>query len=135
MDRGLVWYPLASTSIASEGSRTTLRTDVLYLTHLCFFLCLGLSGDDYASEWSYLSNRLRSAARLAQPKIGTAATQGSPVTFGGAIVPRAGTDGRKANKTGSSVGTPDLLMRALTLVGNGAKHLWWFAFGSRTPIP
>ena len=51
------------------------------------------------------------------------------MTFGGAIVPRAGTDGRKGNKTGASVGTPDLMMRALTLVGNGAKHIWWFAFG------
>eukprot|EP01050_Picozoa_sp_SAG11_P014256 SAG11_NODE_1737_length_4343_cov_2.762488_2_plen_219_part_00 len=58
-----------------------------------------------------------------------------PVTFGGAIVPRAGTDGRKANKTGSSVGTSDLMMRALTLVGNGAKHIWWFAFGPEPMFP
>ena len=94
-------------------------------------------GDDYASEWSYLSNRLRSAARLAtEPRVRTGATQTSlPVTFGGAIVPRAGTDGRKGNETGSSVGTPDLLMRALTLVGNGAKHIWWFSFGPEKFFP
>lgn len=86
-----------------------------------------LQGDDYASEWSYLANRMRCAARLAPPTKGTGtAERPFAVEFGGAIVPRAGTDGRKAAKTGSSVGTPDLMMRALTLVGNGAKHIWWF---------
>lgn len=50
-------------------------------------------------------------------------------------MPRAGIDGRKANKPGSSIGTPDLMMRALTLVGNGAKHIWWFAFGPEPFFP
>jgi hypothetical protein len=44
----------------------------------------------------------------------------------GGVVPRAGIDGRKGKTTGSSIGTPDLKMRALALVGNGAKHIWWF---------
>jgi hypothetical protein len=27
------------------------------------------------------------------------------------------------------------MMRALTLVGNGAKHIWWFAFGPEPVFP
>lgn len=50
-------------------------------------------------------------------------------------MPRAGIDGRKGRKTGSSIGTSDLMMRALTLVGNGAKHIWWFAFGPEPVFP
>jgi hypothetical protein len=87
-------------------------------------------------EWSYLSNRMRCAARLAPPTAWSGTPERPfPVEFGGAIVPRAGTDGRKGVNTGASVGTPDLMMRALTLVGNGAKHIWYFAFGPEPLFP
>ena len=109
------------------------ESDILLTAfNICVFLanCQDWFGDDYASEWSYLSNRMRCAARLARPTAWSGTPERPfPVEFGGAIVPRAGRDGRKAGKTGASVGTPDLMMRALTLVGNGAKHIWYFAFG------
>lgn len=75
-------------------------------------------GDDYASGWSFLANRLRCGARLGP-------ADAAEIEFGGSLVPRAGTDGKKVHSPGSLVGTPGLLMRALALVGNGAKHLGW----------
>ena len=69
-------------------------------------------GDDKATEWSYLGARLRSAARLG----------GTDMGWGGYIVPRG-------PGAGVARGTPGLMMKALTMVGNGAKQLSYFEFG------
>ena len=79
-------------------------------------------GDTKASEWTYLSARLRCAAKLGGPDM----------QFGGYITPRGPTGG-------VAHGTVGLLKQAIALVGSGAKGLDWFEFGpevrAHVPLP
>jgi hypothetical protein len=89
---------------------------------LCVCLCPCVRfGDSKASEWSYLSSRLRSAAQLGSDSP-------HPMRFGGYLVPRGPTGG-------VAHGTPGLLMKALTLVGSGSKGFSWFEFGPEWSFP
>jgi hypothetical protein len=65
-------------------------------------------GDSKASEWTYLSARLRCAAKLGGPDM----------QFGGYITPRGPTGG-------VAHGTVGLLKQAIAMVGSGAKGLDW----------
>jgi hypothetical protein len=75
-------------------------------------------GDSKASEWTYLSARLRSAAKLG----------GSDMQFGGYIVPRGPTGG-------VAHGTIGLLKKAIALAGSGASGIDWFEFGPEDMFP
>jgi hypothetical protein len=69
-------------------------------------------GETKASIWSYMANRLRAAAKLGGPDI----------TFGGYIVLRG--------PTGTIMhGSSNILKKALSLVGAGAKVIDWYNFG------
>ena len=69
-------------------------------------------GESKASIWSYMANRLRCAAKLGGPDI----------TFGGYIVLRGPTGGVQH-------GSSNILKKALSLVGTGAKVIDFYDFG------
>eukprot|EP00041_Stephanoeca_diplocostata_P036202 m.1308910 g.1308910 ORF g.1308910 m.1308910 type:complete len:675 (+) comp24822_c0_seq8:972-2996(+) len=73
-------------------------------------------GDASAQEWSFLGSKLRSATYAAPPN--------SNVRYGGYIVPRSG--GQLAEGA---------VLKAISLVGGGAKSMKYFVFGPEYNFP